>query len=347
MKRTRTKILKKLLLLGTLAIFFASVNIAFAGLCDDIESGTGGWISCGEESTSFTEFKGGLEAPDTEGYDEGITRVTTLREYAVNVTNFILGFLGLVGVLMVIYGGFMYLTAAGETDQMDKGKKSIMYAIIGILIVMASFAIVNTVIQAPTGEEKEGVATAEQVAVQRSQRSFEMLANKVKTLAKDLVTAYQNHAEVENELKTILTMINTIEEMPRNVGGGQDDWNGIKKAYDKIGDEFEKIQSRLNQLGDMSKSTLLKSQIAKTEILWREIYNTGEKKGRDKADSNGCKGCNASWDNWDVTDGEFAGGDCICYDHEANDVIDKMDPAVFQIKALLTSLSSWAESAGS
>ena len=70
----------------------------------------------------------------------------SLRQLILTILNFFLGFLGLLAVLMIIYGGILYVTAAGVQDHIDKGKKIIMYAIIGIVIILLSFAIVNTVL---------------------------------------------------------------------------------------------------------------------------------------------------------------------------------------------------------
>jgi hypothetical protein len=47
---------------------------------------------------------------------------------------------------MIIYGGVLYVSAAGDEGKIDKGKKIIMYAIVGIVIILLSFAIVNTVL---------------------------------------------------------------------------------------------------------------------------------------------------------------------------------------------------------
>lgn len=71
----------------------------------------------------------------------------SFRNIILQIVNFFLGFLGLIAVIMVIYGGIQYVTAAGNQEQIDKAKKVIMYAIIGIIIVLISFALVNTVIQ--------------------------------------------------------------------------------------------------------------------------------------------------------------------------------------------------------
>ena len=55
---------------------------------------------------------------------------------------------------MVIYGGVLYVTAAGNDDQVGKAKNVILYAVIGIVVILLSFALVNTVIlNAGTGTE--------------------------------------------------------------------------------------------------------------------------------------------------------------------------------------------------
>ena len=70
----------------------------------------------------------------------------SLRSLILTFLNFFLGFLGLIAVIMVIYGGILYVTAAGEQEKVDKGKKIIMYAVVGIVIILLSFAIVNTLL---------------------------------------------------------------------------------------------------------------------------------------------------------------------------------------------------------
>lgn len=70
----------------------------------------------------------------------------SLRSLVLTFLNFFLGFLGLIAVIMVIYGGILYVTAAGEQEKVDKGKKIIMYAVIGIVIILLAFAIVNTLL---------------------------------------------------------------------------------------------------------------------------------------------------------------------------------------------------------
>ena len=77
----------------------------------------------------------------------------SLREVILTIVNYFLGFLGLLAVLMVIYGGISYVTAGGEDDGAEKGKKIIRNAVIGIIIILLSFALINTVMGALGGAE--------------------------------------------------------------------------------------------------------------------------------------------------------------------------------------------------
>ena len=63
-----------------------------------------------------------------------------------NTTDWILGFVAMIAVLMLIWGGINYLTSAGDEDKAKTGKKTISYAIIGLVIAGIAYAIVNVII---------------------------------------------------------------------------------------------------------------------------------------------------------------------------------------------------------
>lgn len=62
-----------------------------------------------------------------------------------NVVSVALVLIGIVAVVYLIYGGVMYITAGGNAEAAGKGRIAITNAIIGIIIVSASFIIYNTV----------------------------------------------------------------------------------------------------------------------------------------------------------------------------------------------------------
>lgn len=63
----------------------------------------------------------------------------------VRVINYLIALVGAVAVLMIIVGGFRMVTAAGSESGVAAGKKAITWAIIGLLISLLAFTIVNLV----------------------------------------------------------------------------------------------------------------------------------------------------------------------------------------------------------
>lgn len=80
---------------------------------------------------------------------------TGLRGIVLTIVNFFLTFLGLLAVVMVIYGGFLYVSSAGNEENVNKAKKILMYAVIGIIIIVVSFALVNTLLGVASRERPQ------------------------------------------------------------------------------------------------------------------------------------------------------------------------------------------------
>ncbi len=70
---------------------------------------------------------------------------TDPRLFVINVVRFILGFLGVVATIIILYGGWLWMTSAGELMRVQKAKKTLIAAIIGLIIIIAAFAIVSFV----------------------------------------------------------------------------------------------------------------------------------------------------------------------------------------------------------
>lgn len=66
-------------------------------------------------------------------------------------TNFVSAFVSIAAVISSIYGGYLYVAAAGNEEQTAKAKKVLMGAIIAIVLGLGAFALVNTVIQLEPG----------------------------------------------------------------------------------------------------------------------------------------------------------------------------------------------------
>lgn len=63
------------------------------------------------------------------------------------VTDVVLSFLGVVILVLYIYGGYQFLTSAGATDKIKKGKDILIQTTIGAIIILASYAIVSYVLE--------------------------------------------------------------------------------------------------------------------------------------------------------------------------------------------------------
>lgn len=96
----------------------------------------------------------GAEAAKADGMptellgDAGVfTRITNTVLYAV----------GIISVIMLIYGGLRYVLSGGDNKKVTDAKNTILYAIIGLIISILSYAIVNFVINAVTGGQGQTV----------------------------------------------------------------------------------------------------------------------------------------------------------------------------------------------
>ncbi len=62
------------------------------------------------------------------------------------VVNMFLMVVALIAVIMLIIGGFRYIISQGESDQAEQAKNTILYAVIGLIVIGLSAAIVNFVV---------------------------------------------------------------------------------------------------------------------------------------------------------------------------------------------------------
>ncbi len=72
---------------------------------------------------------------------------TSPEMVAGRIISTLLTFLGIVFFLLIIYGGFMWMTAAGNEEQVEKAKKIIIRATIGLLVVLMALTITYFVLR--------------------------------------------------------------------------------------------------------------------------------------------------------------------------------------------------------
>lgn len=69
-----------------------------------------------------------------------------LQSTVIKIIQWVLGFLGLIAVLMILYGGFTWMTAGGNEDKVSTAKKIITAAVVGLIVVLLAWAIVTFVV---------------------------------------------------------------------------------------------------------------------------------------------------------------------------------------------------------
>lgn len=111
--------LKKLT--GSALVTFMGVQSAFA-----------------QSGAFFDNPQGGAQQPSA-------TASGTLGGNITIVINYFLGLLGLIAVAFLIYAGVLMVTAGGNDEQVTKARKIIMYAVVGIIIILLSYTVVQFV----------------------------------------------------------------------------------------------------------------------------------------------------------------------------------------------------------
>ena len=86
------------------------------------------------------------KAADDAGYKIVDDAVGTTEELVGKIVRVVLSFLGVIFLVLIIYGGYMWMLARGNEQQVEKAKNVIIAAIIGMIIVLAAYAISGFII---------------------------------------------------------------------------------------------------------------------------------------------------------------------------------------------------------
>jgi hypothetical protein len=83
------------------------------------------------------------------GATECTQNLSDLTRLAVNVSKIAITLVATVALMFFIIGGFLYVTSAGNPDQIGKAKATLTYATIGLLVVILGFSITTFVLDIP------------------------------------------------------------------------------------------------------------------------------------------------------------------------------------------------------
>ena len=99
-------------------------------------------------------LKASVDDPFGTGADKikiDAARDGTLQESFLGIINYLLLFLGLLLLVIIIYAGVLIIMSDGEEDAVSKGRKMILYALVGVVIIVLSFTIVNFIADIANG----------------------------------------------------------------------------------------------------------------------------------------------------------------------------------------------------
>ena len=137
----------KILILVLITISFLVVTPVLAGWVEDIIGGPLIPEGCTKDRTSDS----------TSQVEE--CGLKQMLQVVINFSKILLALTGSAALLMFIYGGALFIVAAGKQEMIQKGKAAMSAAAIGIVIMLGAYLIVNFIILALTNGEVGGQAT--------------------------------------------------------------------------------------------------------------------------------------------------------------------------------------------
>lgn len=73
------------------------------------------------------------------------TTPTSLTAEFKVISNTLIGLVGAIAVIVIIFGGFRYVTSTGDAGRIKQAKDTILYGVIGIVVALLAYAIVRFV----------------------------------------------------------------------------------------------------------------------------------------------------------------------------------------------------------
>jgi hypothetical protein len=79
-----------------------------------------------------------------------------LKTTIENIVRIVLGFIGFIFLLLLLYAGFIWMTSGGDEKKITRAKKMIVSAVIGLLVTLSSYAIASFIVQRLVGVVNNG-----------------------------------------------------------------------------------------------------------------------------------------------------------------------------------------------
>jgi hypothetical protein len=105
-------------------------------------------VLCPDGSTSTT---GDLKGCTDLNQGGGVFEEDDLMKTLTVIINVVVGVVGFIAVVMIIMGGISFATSQGDTSKVAKARNTILYGVVGLVVALLAFAIVNFVLGAIFG----------------------------------------------------------------------------------------------------------------------------------------------------------------------------------------------------
>lgn len=79
--------------------------------------------------------------PGEPEYGVNLTAEQIKEDVLPGIRNWVAGIVGILGVIMILWGAISYMTAGGDEEKVGKAKKTIVYGIIGIAIAILAYGV--------------------------------------------------------------------------------------------------------------------------------------------------------------------------------------------------------------
>lgn len=87
----------------------------------------------------------GPSAATTAAFTNPLGTTTTFSGFIIKVTQSLLGLVGFLAMASLVWGGTLYIISLGNDNYVQQAKKIILWAVIGLIVIILSFVIIKTV----------------------------------------------------------------------------------------------------------------------------------------------------------------------------------------------------------
>ena len=125
-KSTKSITVLVVIFLSVISPVFLPISTTYAdNICDRLPSGSDVWKANGCGGGASTDLQSAITV----------------------VINGVIGVLGAVAAIFILVGAINYMTSTGDSAKVEKAKKTILWAVIGLIIAVLTFVIVNFVLK--------------------------------------------------------------------------------------------------------------------------------------------------------------------------------------------------------